>query len=86
MPLMDGVEVTRWLKKLPNPPIVFVVTSDDSPEALTRSLSAGADAFLAKTAELSIQLQMALKCSFPANGEQNEQAPNPSYELATANN
>ena len=86
MPIMDGIEVTRWLKKLPNPPIVFVVTSDDSAEALTKSLGAGADAFLAKTADLPIQLQMALQCSFPANREQNEQPPSLSYELVTATN
>ena len=38
MPGMDGVEVARRLKRLPNPPIIFVVTSDDTPEARARSV------------------------------------------------
>jgi DNA-binding NarL/FixJ family response regulator len=86
MPIVDGVEVTRWLKQLRNPPIIFMVTSDDTPEALTRSLSAGADAFLVKAADLHIQLQMAMEDFFPGSREQEKQAQSQSYELATATN
>ena len=84
MPGVDGVEVTRWLKQLRNPPIIFMVTSDDTPEALTTSLSAGADAFLVKAADLHIQLQMAMENFFPAGREQGKQAQSQFYELATA--
>lgn len=84
MPIIDGVEVTRRLKQLPNPPVVFVVTSDDTPEALSRSLSAGADAFLVKAADLHIQLQMAMENFFPAEHEPEKQALNRPYELVTA--
>jgi CheY-like chemotaxis protein len=45
MPGMDGAEVARRLKQRPNPPIIFVVTSDDTPAARARSVAAGADAF-----------------------------------------
>lgn len=86
MPNVDGRELTRWLKQLPNPPAVFVVTSDDSSEALTGSLSAGADAFLAKSPDLAIQLQLALEASFPPNPEPESQFAPPVYELATATN
>jgi CheY-like chemotaxis protein len=84
MPLADGAEVTRRLKRLPNPPIVFVVTSDDSPEALNRCLVAGADAFIVKAADLLIQLQTAMENFFPLDGEQQKQPSNQKYELVNA--
>jgi DNA-binding NarL/FixJ family response regulator len=86
LPIVDGVELTRWLKQLPNPPAVFVVTSDDRSEAVTRSLRAGADAFLEKSADLAIQLQLALDSCFPANREKENQTSQPVYELAGATN
>ena len=86
MPLMDGVELTRRLKQLPNPPVVFVVTSDDTPEALTRSLEAGADAFLVKAVDLSAQLQTAMEDFFPPYRKQEKQAQTQSHELAIATN
>ena len=56
LPGLDGTEATRLLKHRPDPPIIFVVTSDNSPEARSRSLAAGADAFLVKCANLAPQL------------------------------
>jgi CheY-like chemotaxis protein len=64
MPGLDGAEATRRLKQLPNPPIIFLVTSDDSPESRARSLNAGADAFLVKAADLAVQLNTAIQNSF----------------------
>lgn len=86
MPIVDGAEVTRRLKQLPNPPVVFVVTSEDSSEALTKSLSAGADAFLVKTADLRIQLQTAMENFFPTGCGPENNASDQSYELVTAIN
>lgn len=67
MPGMDGVEVTRWLKQLQNPPAVFMVTSDESPHAQTRCLRAGADAFLVKSPNLAVQLERAIQKFFSGN-------------------
>ena len=72
MPGMDGAEVARRLKQLPNPPIIFVVTSDDTPEAQARCMAAGADVFLVKAANLVPQLLSAIQEFFPDDLEQND--------------
>ena len=64
MAAADGAEITRWLKQLQKPPIVFVVTSDDSPHARARSLAAGADAFLVKAEDLAVELPGAIEKFF----------------------
>jgi DNA-binding NarL/FixJ family response regulator len=65
LPGLDGAEATRLLKHQPDPPIIFVVTSDDNPEARSRSLAAGADAFLVKSANLAPQLLSTIREFFP---------------------
>jgi DNA-binding NarL/FixJ family response regulator len=60
----NGAEVTRWLKQLRKPPVVFVVTTDDSPAARIRCVDAGADAFLLKSADLAVQLKSAIQKFF----------------------
>ena len=65
MPGLDGAEVTRHLKQQPNPPIIFVVTSDDTLEARARCVAAGADAFLVKGENLVTQLLATIKEFFP---------------------
>lgn len=75
MPGMDGAEVTRRLKQYPNPPIIFVVTSDDSPEARARCRAAGADAFLLKAGNLALRLLAAIKEFFPDDLEPNDAEP-----------
>lgn len=64
MPGLDGLEMTRWFKQLPHPPIVFVLTSDDSPMSRARSLAAGADAFFLKGEDLAVQLQITIENFF----------------------
>jgi DNA-binding NarL/FixJ family response regulator len=75
MPGLDGAEVTRRLKQLPNPPIIFMVTSDDTPEARARGLAAGADAFLVKAADLVPQLLSTVREFFPDDLEPNDAEP-----------
>jgi len=75
MPGLEGAEVTRFLKQRPNPPIIFVVTSDDTPEARARCLAAGADAFLVKAANLVPQLLSAIQEFFPDDLEPNDAEP-----------
>jgi DNA-binding NarL/FixJ family response regulator len=60
LPSLNGAEVTRYLKLLPNPPIVFMVTSDESSNALAASKAAGADAFIIKAANLETQIRSKL--------------------------
>jgi DNA-binding NarL/FixJ family response regulator len=57
LPGLDGAEVARRLKERPSPPIIFVATSDDSPESRARCLAAGVDAFLVKSGDLAAQLE-----------------------------
>jgi DNA-binding NarL/FixJ family response regulator len=71
MPGMDGAEVASRLKQLPNPPRIFVVTSDDTPEARARCMAAGADVFLVKAANLVPQLLFAIQNFFPDDLGQN---------------
>ena len=75
MPGMDGAEVTRHLKQCPNPPIVFIVTSDDIPETQAMSLAAGADAFLVKAGNLVPRLLSAIQEFFPDDLEPNDAEP-----------
>src|SRR4030095_14193911 len=71
MPGLDGAEFTRRVKQWPHPPIVFVVTSDEKPEARTICMAAGADAFLVKGMNLVSQLLSAIQEFFPDNLETN---------------
>ena len=75
MPGLDGAEVTRRLKQLPSPPIVFIVTSDDTPEARAACMAAGADVFLGKAANLVPQLLSAIQEFFPDDLEPDDAEP-----------
>lgn len=65
MPAMDGAELTRRLKALANPPVVIVVTSDDTREARERCMAAGANAFLMKDGNLMPLLLATIQVLFP---------------------
>jgi DNA-binding NarL/FixJ family response regulator len=65
MPGMDGSELTLLLKQLPNPPVVFVATADDTPEAREGCMAAGANAFLVKAGNLAPRLLSAIQEFFP---------------------
>jgi DNA-binding NarL/FixJ family response regulator len=83
MPGMDGAEVARRLKQLPNPPIVFIVTSDDTPEARAMSVAAGADAFVVKAGNLAPRLLSAIQEFFPDDLDENDSEPKHFYEKFT---
>ena len=72
MPGLDGAETTRLLKQRPNPPIIFVVTSDDTPEARARCVAAGADAFLVKAGNLAPRLLSAIQEFFHDDLDEND--------------
>lgn len=84
MPGVDGVEVTRRLKHLPQPPVILAVTSDDTPAARSRCLAAGADAFVIKAENLTARLLSAIQKFFPDDPEPNDLEPKHDREtLAT---
>jgi len=49
MPHLNGIEATRYIKQFRNPPLVIIVTSDDTPESALAK-RAGADGFVQKVA------------------------------------
>ena len=61
LPHLNGAEATRYIKQFVNPPIVFIVTSDDSSSSRTMSKTAGADAFIVKSGGLHAQLRSKLQ-------------------------
>ena len=75
MPGMDGRELTRRLKQLPNPPVVVVATADDTVEARERCMAAGANAFLVKAGNLASQLLSAIQEFFPDDVDENDAEP-----------
>jgi CheY-like chemotaxis protein len=72
LPRIDGAEATRYLKLLPNAPRVFIVTADDSPASYERSKASGADAFVAKSADIEARLKSELDNWFGAKGSSTE--------------
>lgn len=56
LPHLNGAQAASALKKLNNPPVVFIVTSDDNSNAREISKAAGADAFIVKSANLHAEL------------------------------
>jgi len=49
MPGIDGLEATRRIRKLDKPPHVVVMSTHESGDYQTTALTAGADAFIAKS-------------------------------------
>ena len=48
MPHMNGLEATRRIKAMPDPPIVIILTGHDTPEYRSEAVNAGADGFVHK--------------------------------------
>jgi DNA-binding NarL/FixJ family response regulator len=83
MPRMDGAEATRRMKRLPAPPFIFIVTSDDTPETRARCLAAGADAFLVKAGKLAPGLLSTIQEFFPEDLGANDNELEPLHETLT---
>ena len=64
MPGMAGLEALQWIKAVPNPPRVVVLTLQDEAEFRDRALALGADGFVAK-AEVVRHLLSAVAALFP---------------------
>lgn len=68
MPKMNGLEATRLLKQLANPPVVVVVSLHDDPSFVSAVQEAGADAFLRKRAFSKLLLPL-LEKLMPGSSE-----------------
>ena len=74
LPHLNGAEATRYIKQFVNPPIVFMVTSDDSSSSRTMSKAAGADAFIVKSGDLDAQLKSNLREWFGSTANRQRQS------------
>ena len=54
MPVLDGVEATRTVRALPDPPEVLVLTTYDTDADIVRAVEAGARGYLLKDAAPSV--------------------------------
>jgi DNA-binding NarL/FixJ family response regulator len=52
MPMLDGIEATRLLRELDDPPLVVLITGEASEADDRRAYAAGASAYLRKSEEL----------------------------------
>ena len=64
LPGMDGLEVTRLVKTMPNPPRVILVTLHDDPAYSTAASEAGADGYIPKR-NLVAELPGLIESLFP---------------------
>src|SRR6267378_4274594 len=58
MPHLNGIEATRYIKQFRNPPLVIIVTSDDTPDSRALAKRAGADGFVTKSGDIHAQLKV----------------------------
>ena len=68
MPGLNGMQATRYIKQREHPPVVVIVTSDNSPATKATVERAGADAFVIKQGNLRSRLTAALQNLFEAKG------------------
>ncbi len=68
MPRFNGIQATRCIKRRAHPPIVIIVTSDDSPITKASAEEAGADGFIIKDQNLRHRLLTTLQELFGPNG------------------
>lgn len=64
MPRMNGINATRCIKQVQDPPFVIIITSNDTPACKTLAEAAGADGFVFKGPNLHHHLRMALRGLF----------------------
>jgi CheY-like chemotaxis protein len=68
MPGLNGIEATRYIKDREHPPVVIIITSDDSSVAKATAEEAGADAFVVKQGDLRYGLIGTLQNLFGPSG------------------
>jgi len=66
---LNGIEATRHIKHFKNPPVVIIVTSDDTPDSRALAKGAGADAFVTKGDNFHAQLKAIFRRLFSSRYE-----------------
>jgi two-component system nitrate/nitrite response regulator NarL len=61
---VSGAQAASQIKRSMNPPVVFMVGSDDDPGSRAMSDAAGADAFVASSRNLEVGLKSSLRAWF----------------------
>jgi CheY-like chemotaxis protein len=69
MPHLNGIEATRCIKQFKDPPVVIIITSDDTPASRALAKGAGADAFVTKSGDIHAQLKTIFRRLFSARRE-----------------
>jgi CheY-like chemotaxis protein len=69
MPHINGIEATRSIKQFQNPPLVIIVTSNDTPECKAQAKAAGADGFVVKGGHMDDQLRSVFQGLFQFAGQ-----------------
>src|ERR1051326_2461407 len=80
MPRLNGIQATRYIKQREHPPVVIIMTSDNSSLVKATAEDAGADAFVSKESNLRQQLIGALQNLFGTSGERREAAGGISFQ------
>lgn len=60
IPKLDGIEVIKRMRELDDPPLIIVLSAQDSHHVMIRSLQAGASGFVSKLEDLTL-LNKAIK-------------------------
>lgn len=63
MPVLDGIEATRKMRELVDPPTVVLITGDDAASGDQRAYEAGAAAYLKKSQELVLVIDVVIAVS-----------------------
>jgi DNA-binding NarL/FixJ family response regulator len=63
MPVLDGIEATRKMRELVDPPTVVLITGDDAASGDQRAYEAGAAAYLKKSQELVFVIDVVIAVS-----------------------
>jgi len=74
MPHINGIEATRYIKQFQNPPLVIIVTSNDTPECKAQAKAAGADGFVVKGGDLHDRLRLVFQELFQFPGLEKPQS------------
>jgi DNA-binding NarL/FixJ family response regulator len=69
IPILDGIQATRYIKRHQHPPRVIIITSDDSPALKAAAELAGADGFVRTDLNLRQQMIDTLRKVFAPPGD-----------------
>jgi len=86
MPRLNGIQATRYIKQCEHPPIVIMITSDESEDTKANAAQAGADAFIIKDENLRHELMSALAELFGPNRPSRANIGNSQLEGSRASN